>query len=184
MAMLWACGQSWAMTFSFTFSGELDTSSPTFLNPDTGLPDPAFFQTFEFNVPETGEYHILSFYDGDPATGEYLDGFLALYEAFPGSSIVFNDNYSAGGIAALSEFDDACFGQNCSAFSVFLTAGFTYQLLQTSFTGSPHLQGFPTGSYETTIVGPGQLVTLPLPAALWLFGSGLAGLACFRGCAI
>jgi hypothetical protein len=167
-----------AMAGTVMISGEIDGSEMTFDNPDTGAATLTPFDTFEITVSETGMYDFLSFYAGDPNADENLDGFLSIYETFPGTSLAFDDDYSAGGIPGLPDAD--CVGSNCSAFSVMLTAGVTYTLVQTSFTDVANSFGQPTGAYDITITGAGDITVVPLPAAAWLMFSGLAGLGFLR----
>lgn len=169
-----------AMAGTVMISGDIDGSEETFDNPDTGAATLTPFDTFEITVSETGMYDFLSFYEGDPALDENLDGYLSVYETFPGSSIAFDDDYSAGTIPGLADFDGACVGSNCSAFSVMLTAGVTYTLVQTTFTDVDNTFGRATGAYDITITGPGDITVVPLPAAAWLMFSGLAGLGFLR----
>ncbi|MEM1189467.1 MAG: PEP-CTERM sorting domain-containing protein [Pseudomonadota bacterium] len=174
-------------------SGVLDGTEPTFDNPDTGGTTQTSFDTFDFSVDTTGDYDFLSFYPGDTSIDANLDGFLLLFTAVfdplsPGASVAFDDDYSAGGIPGLGAFDSACVGSNCSAFSAALTASTSYTLVQTSFTDVPNSFGQPTGPYDITISGPGDIFLagtepptgMPAPATLLLVAGGLLGVTTLR----
>lgn len=165
-------------------SGELDGSEPTFDNPLTGASTLTSFDVFEFTVSETGMYDFLGFYAGDPAVDENLDGYLLIFEGggpLDGGTLVGgDDDYSAGGIAGLSDFDADCVGSNCSGLTADLSIDTTYYLVLTSFTDAPSSFGQPTGPYDLTVTGPGDISIVPVPAALWLMFSGLAGLGFMR----
>lgn len=165
-------------------SGELDGSEPTFDNPSTGATTLTGYDSYEFTVTADGMYDFLGFYPGDTSVDENLDGYLLVYEGGmfdgTGTPLADDDDYSEGGIAGLAGFDAGCTGSNCSGFSAMLTAGTTYTLVLTSFTDVPNSFGQPTGSYDLTITGPGDIQIVPIPAALWLMFSGIAGLGFFR----
>jgi len=137
-----------ALADTVMISGEIDGTEATFDNPDTGATTLTPFDTYLIEVSEDGMYDFLSFYEGDPAADANLDGMLSIYETFPGTSITFDDDYSAGDVGGLSDFDGACVGSNCSGFSVMLEAGVTYTLVQTSFTDVANSFGQPTGAYD------------------------------------
>ena len=165
-------------------SGELDGSEPTFDNPGTAATTLTGYDVFEFEVTADGMYDFLGFYPGDTAVDENLDGYLLVYEgggfAGTGAPLAFDDAYTAGGLPGLGGFAAAGAGSNCSGFSAMLTAGTTYSLVLTSFTDVPNSFGQPTGSYDLTITGPGDIAIVPIPAALWLMFSGIAGLGFLR----
>ena len=162
-------------------SGELDGSEPTFDNPATGATTLTSYDSYEFTVSADGMYDFLGFYPGDTSVDENLDGYLLVFDGGIGGALVgSDDDYTEGGIAGLAGFDAGCTGSNCSGFSAMLTAGTTYTLVLTSFTDAPSSFGQPTGSYDLTITGPGDVSIVPIPAAAWLMFSGLAGLGFFR----
>lgn len=174
-----------AMADTIMISGELDGSEPVFDNPETGATTLTGYDTYEITVNATGMYDIHSFYAGDVGTDANLDGYILLYSgsfdpANPGAAVGFDDDYLAGDIPGLADFDAACEGPNCSGFSAELTAGTNYVLVQTSFTDAPTSFGQATGDYELTITGPGDITVVPVPAAAWLMLSGLAGLGFMR----
>lgn len=167
-----------------SISGTIDGSEPTFDQPISSATIFTSYDTYEFTVDADGMYSFLSFYAGDPALDANLDGTLFLYAAFdplnPAGSLASNDDYNAGELASLAAYDSACAGQNCSGFEAALTAGVTYVLVQSTFTDSPSDFGQPTGSYDITISGPGAISAIPVPAAMWLMLSALAGFGALR----
>lgn len=176
-----------AMADTVQFSGSIDGSEPTFDNPATGATTITGYDVTEFSVDADGSYDFLSFYAGDAAADENMDGYLVLYEgSFDPLGTTFfanDDDYTAGEIAGLAAFDGACVGQNCSGFSADLMAGTSYFLVQTSFTDAATSFGQPTGPYDSTITGPGTITVagaVPVPAAVWLFMSGILGLGAMR----
>ena len=175
-----------AIAGSVSISGSIDGTEPTFDNPDTVATTLTAYDTYEFTVGSDGMYSFLSSYPGDASLDENMDGFLLLYtgafDPVSGTSTAFDDDYSAGDVAALAGFDAACVGQNCSGFEIALTAGTTYVLVQTTFTDVANSFGQPTGAYDLTITGPGDINVgvIPIPAAVWLMASGLLGLAGLR----
>ena len=170
------------MADTVMISGTIDGSEPTFDNPLSGATTLTSYDTVEFTVTADGMYDFLSFYAGDVDADENMDGYLLLYagSGIGGSAIVGDDDYTAGDIGGLAAFDGACVGSNCSGFSATLTAGTTYTLVQTSFTDVANSFGQPTGSYDITATGSGDIRVVPVPAAVWLMMSGLAGLGFMR----
>ena len=179
-----------ALAGTVTTGGSIDGTEPTFDNPETAGTTLTHYDTIDFSVDTNGTYGFLSFYSGDTSIDANLDGFLLLYAApfnpaSPGSSIAFDDDYSSGDVASLSSFDAACSGQNCSGFETALTAGTSYTLVQTSFTDTATSFGQPTGPYDLTITGPGNITLaggtpVPEPGTMLLLLSGLLGLGALR----
>ncbi len=175
-----------AFADTITLSGEIDGSDPTFDNPLTGSTALTGYDTYEISVDADGMYDFLSFYAGEVATDANLDGVLLIYETAnwdplsPANWDVSDDDYTAGDVAGLAAFDGACVGSNCSGFTAALTAGTSYTLVQTSFTDVPNTFGQPTGSYDLTATGAGNITVVPLPAAAWLLMSALGGLGFMR----
>ena len=171
-----------AFADTITLSGEIDGSDPTFDNPLTGSTALTGYDTYEISVDADGMYDFLGFYLGDPTVEANMDGYLILLEgSFATGTVVGNDDdYTAGEIAGLAGVDGACVGSNCSGFSAALTAGTTYTLVQTSFSDAPTSFGQPTGAYDLTATGPGNISAVPLPAAAWLLMSAIGGLGFMR----
>ncbi len=174
-----------AFADTITLSGELDGSEPTFDHPVSGAATLTGYDTYEITVDADGMYDFLSFYEGDVGADANLDGVLLIYAgAFDpldaASPLASDDDYTAGDVAGLAGFDAACVGSNCSGFTAALTAGTTYTLVQTSFTDVPNSFGQPTGSYDLTLTGPGDITVVPLPAAAWLLMSAIGGLGFMR----
>ncbi|MFK8017635.1 MAG: VPLPA-CTERM sorting domain-containing protein [Gammaproteobacteria bacterium] len=174
-----------AMADTVTISDTLDGSEPTFDHPVSGATTLTSYDTISFTVDADGMYDFLSFYPGDTDADENMDGVLLIYDGFdpldPSTGLLASDDdYSAGDVAGLGAFDGACVGSNCSGFSAMLTAGTTYTLVQTSFTDVANTFGQPTGSYDLTLTGAGNITVVPVPAAVWLMMSGLAGLGFMR----
>ena len=174
-----------AMADTVSISGVIDDSDPTYDHPLSGANALTNFDAIEFSVSEDGMYDFLSFYAGNTDADENMDGVLILYDGFDPLDgaigvIGSDDDYNAGDVPGLSDFDGACVGSNCSGFTAMLTAGTTYTLVQSSFTDVANTFGQPTGSYDLTLTGPGDISVVPVPAAVWLMLSGLAGLGFMR----
>lgn len=163
-------------------TGSLDGTDPIWDGCGSSTATGCFYDAIEFNVSATGSYSFTTFYPGDTTIDENLDGFLFIFEgifdpADPGASIAADDDYSG---------DFGCTGANCSQIgSVDLTAGTSYFLVISSFTNAPTSFGQPTGPWEIVDAsGAGDVkfktAVVPVPAALWLMGSGLLGLAALR----
>jgi hypothetical protein len=173
-----------ALADTVSLSGNIDGSEPTFDQPLSASATLTGYDTYDISVTADGVYSFLSFYAGDTSADANMDGVLLLYQVFdplsPGGFLASDDDYTAGDVAALGAYDAACIGSNCSGFDVALTAGVTYVVVQTTFTDVPNSFGQPTGSYDMTITGPGTINAVPVPGAVWLMLSALAGFGALR----
>ena len=177
-----------AMADTVVLTGSIDGSEPTFDQPISMASALTSYDTIEFTVDTDGMYSFLSFYAGSVATAANLDGALFLYAGSfdpidPLASLVAgSDDLLAGEIASLSGLDGACEGPNCSGFEANLTAGTSYVIVQSTFTDTATSFGQPTGPYEMTITGPGAINAgqVPLPGAVWLMLSAMAGFGALR----
>lgn len=176
-------GHAYADTVSL--SGDIDGTEPTFDQPISTASILTHYDTYEFTVDADGMYSFLSFYAGDTSVDANMDGTLFVYAPFdpnaPSAGIVgSDDDYLTGDVAALAGLDGDCSGSNCSGFEVALSAGVTYVLVQSTFTDTPTSFGQPTGPYDITITGPGGINIVPIPGAVWLMASALAGFGALR----
>ena len=159
------------------YSGDTSTSPDGFFaNPLTSCAVCAY-DVQEFSVDASGLYDIDAFYPGDDSQDLNLDGYLILYEG------AFDPADAGTGIIASD--DDGPGGQNTSQIlGASLTAGTSYFLVTTAFSETPTSFGQPSGPFENTISGDGNITLggapIPVPAALWLFGSALIGLGAAR----
>lgn len=178
-----------ALADTITISDTIDGTEPTFDDPSTGANTLVPYDIFEFTVGADGMYSFLSFYPGDTGLDENMDGLLSLYSgSFDGVSVdVFDDDYLSGDVASLAAYDAACVGSNCSGFEAALTAGTTYFLVQSTFTDVATSFGQPTGDYDITITGPGDITLagdppngVPEPGTALLMLTGLLGIGALR----
>jgi len=173
-----------AFADTVTVSGEIVTTDPVFTNPQGAFGITDFnYDSYEFTVDADGTYGFYSFYEGDTGTDQNMDGMLLLYsDSFDDQSpsdnfVTFDDDYSSGDLAILAGIDGDAVGQNASGFEAALTAGTTYVVVQTTFSDSPTSFGQPTGPYDLTITGPGNISIVPAPAGLAVLGMAGLGLA-------
>ncbi len=170
-----AIGSASAGTVSY--SGDTaGTPDGFFANPN-GVCDPCAYDVQEFNVDADGLYTIDAFYPGDTDADANMDGYLLLYlDSF--------DSLSPGDSIALD--DDGPGGSNTSQIAnVALTAGNSYFLVTTAFDDVPTSFGQPSGAFENTISGLGNIslggaTVVPEPGLLWLLGAALIGLGVTR----
>ncbi len=174
LLLLSLCGLAQADTV--TNSGVIEDTDPAFNFAANSQAGDTFYDAVSFTVDADGTYAFLGVYPGDTAADENMDGYLILSDdGFSSGNVGTDDDYSAGGIAALAAFDGACVGSNCSAFEAALTAGTTYTMTQTSFTNVANSFGQPTGPYDQTWTGPGNFSIVPAPSADLLGLVGFAG---------
>ena len=175
-AGLLAFGSASAGTASY--AGDLSSDADgTFQNPLSSACAICAYDVQEFTVDTDGLYIIDAFYPGDASLDLNMDGYLILYEGG------FDPMDASTGIIA-SDDDGPAGSTTSQILDVALTAGTTYFLVTTAFDDVPTSFGQPTGPFENTISGPGEidLVTapVPVPAAVWLLGSALIGLGAAR----
>ena len=154
---------------SLTYSGDT-TEASSWFRPENNDHPPSIrydvnprYGVLRFEVSLTGNYDIIS-----NATLPYLwDNYLFLYEGGfdplepQDNFVILNDDYPIfrEGIWA-SGFDN-----------ITLMAHQSYYLVTSGFGTSDF------GQFTNTISGPGDITAVPVPAAAWLFGSALLGLA-------
>ncbi len=158
-------------------SGSLDASDPTWDGCGSSLATGCYYDVVEFNVSASGLYTFDAFYAGDTSIDENLDGIIEIYEG--------GFDPLAPGVGGIAFDDDGPGGSNTSQIlDVSLSAGTTYFMVISSFTNVANSFGQPTGPWEVTGVGAGDVTfkttVIPVPAAVWLFVSGLAGLGALR----
>ena len=175
-AGLLAFGSASAGTASY--AGDLSTDPDgTFQNPLSSTCAVCAYDVQEFTVDTDGLYTIDAFYPGDSSLDLNMDGYLILYEGG------FDPMDASSGI--IGSDDDGPAGSTTSQIlDIALTAGTTYFLVTTAFDDIPTSFGQPTGPFENTISGPGEITLVgspvPVPAAVWLLGSALLGLGAAR----
>ncbi len=178
-----ACAAPQAGTL--TLSGSLGSADPVFDHPFDDAAALTHFTTYEIAFDADGLYEFLTFYPGDVNGAQHLNGYLGLYDGTfdPAAAInvtAFSDDYDYALDGALTLIDEPrCSGSNCSAFQAQLLAGTTYTILVGAFSDLPGPLGQPVGEFSLTASGPG-IYPFPLPAAVWLMFSGLAGLGFLR----
>ena len=170
LASAFVSGSAFAVPLA---SGTLGPGDPTFTNPLSGACAVCFYDTVEFTVDTDGLYTFDGFYPGDTSIDENLDGYLILYaNSFDptdaGTNIIASD-------------DDGPGGSNTSQIlDVSLMAGTSYFMVVTSFSDAPTSFGQPTGPWELSGEGAGNITVgrdVPAPATLWLALLGLGVLA-------
>ncbi|MBT8131067.1 MAG: VPLPA-CTERM sorting domain-containing protein [Gammaproteobacteria bacterium] len=156
-------------------SGTLDPDDPIWNGTGTGFP--GYYDVVTFTVDNSGLYSFDADYPlaniSDPAS--HLDGLISLKEGgFDPSDpflfeIAFNDDGPTGSTS--SQIAD-----------IALTAGTTYFMIITSYDHLPSSFGQPIGDWNLSGTGEGNITVsnVPVPAALWLFVSGLLGMGAFR----
>ncbi|MFK8028934.1 MAG: VPLPA-CTERM sorting domain-containing protein [Gammaproteobacteria bacterium] len=164
-----------------SYSGNTETSADgSWFHPDADFVmldrDTTVYSVQTFSVTEDGMYDITSI-QGLNSVDTQFDGMIFLYaDAFDPTNGLMN------GVAA---DDDGAGGSGTSdILGVSLTAGTTYYLVTTGFTSEDTVFGAATGPFTNTISGDGDVLLdgspVPVPAAVWLMISGLAGLGLFR----
>lgn len=150
-----------------TFSGSLDPTDPTWDGCGSGAATGCNYDTVVFEVTADGAYDFTATY----TDAMNLDGILEIYEG--------SFDPLAPGVGSIGFDDDGPAGSTESQIlGLGLTAGTTYIAVISSFSDVPTSFGEPNGAWELDITGPGAVI--PVPAAVWLFGSGLIGLLGLR----
>lgn len=172
-------GAAFADTVSYT--GNTETSADgSWMRPDATFAmidvDTVLYSVQAFSVTADGLYDISSI-QGIDSDGAQYDAFLFVYaNAFDPIDPLTN------GFAA---DDDGSTGPGSSEMmGLSLSAGTTYFLVTSAFDPAPTAFGSGAGPFTNTISGPGDVLldgaVVPVPAALWLLISGLAGLRMMR----
>lgn len=173
IALLSLSTSAFAVTSNFT--GSLDASDPLWIGCGSSAATDCNYDVIKFTVSASGLYDFDAFYPGDTGSSANLDGILEIYE----------NSFDAGapGLSSIGFSDDGPDGSNTSQIlGLSLSTGTTYFAVISSWDSAPTSFGQPNGPWELTINGPGSADpnVVPVPAAIWLMGSGLAGLAALR----
>lgn len=161
-----------------TITGSLDTTDPQWNGCGSSLATGCYYDFYEFTVTLNGAYNFNAFYPGDTSIDENLDGIIEIYQG--------SFDPTQPGVNAIGFDDDGPGGSNTSQIlGLGLTAGTTYIYVQSSFSDVATSFGQPTGPYEMTIDGPGDInvgngTDVPAPGMLFLLVSGLFGLGLLR----
>jgi hypothetical protein len=111
------------------------------------------------------------------------DGLLQIDEVieFSGFTLTNPDNHSVDGIydviLGTAEIDGI---SSSSGMRLFARSNWNFK----RFDGDPALccsSGYWTYNSATVVLSPGAITTVPVPAAIWLFGSGILGLIGLAG---
>ena len=184
-AVLFAAASASSAAATFSFSGTLDSTSPTFQRPeDNGVNPPlilamgdglvVYYMPITFEVAVTGTYRLrmtgADFYDTKytPGDSNYTDdGFFVLYaRSFNPASPLTN---------AVRAFDDVVTGvQRLPDFAQTLIANQRYVLVTTTYGSTA------TGTFANEISGPGNIAEIPEPSLMLLIGTGLSLIALKR----
>lgn len=170
-----------AFADSVTYTGNTETSADgSWMRPDADFTmidtGTVLYSVQSFNVTADGLYDITSI-QGLDSNGAQFDGFIFLYA----SSFDPVDQLSNG----VAGDDDGAGGTGTSdLLDVNLSAGTTYFLVTSAFDPGSTAFGSGSGPFSNTIEGPGDVLLdgapVPLPAALWLMLSAVAGLRLIR----
>lgn len=163
---------------TLVITDSLGGTDPTWDGCGSGTATGCFYDAYEFTVTVSGAYDFDAFYPGDTSIDANLDGIIEIYDS------AFDPTQP--GVNSIAFDDDGPGGSNTSQIlALGLTAGTTYIYVQSSFSDVPTSFGQPTGPYEMTIQGPGDImlvngVPVPAPGMLFLMVCGLFGLGLLR----
>lgn len=170
---------STAFADTVSYTGNTETNADgSWIRPNVAFnqldTDTTLYSVQAFSVSADGMYDISSA-QGFNSDKSPFDGMIFLYaDAFDPSQPFLN------GLAA---DDDGPEGVTTSLIEgISLSAGTTYYLVTTGFSATDTAFGSGSGMFENTISGDGDITLeqVPLPAAVWLLLSGLAGLRLMR----